>query len=232
MPRNFLKYILAFLLVISISLTMLSYTFSELTKHENALPFFSGLIADRLSKEASAEEMQKISDGIRDECQGKKETTIDLENRSIKINCSEIGRKPIQNIMAESMFNYFYYKDYSCKIAECFGEPENLPVVFSQQMNEKYKSSFQFLIFLSLTLAVILLLVAKGIESKIRTLGSCLLVSGLGFIPFAFLMVFTQIKLPIISRILAIFLALFIGGVLLLVLARFLKGGPEKSIQQ
>src|SRR3989338_1836711 len=106
---NFFKYILAFLLVISISLTMLSYTFSELTKHENALPFFSKLIADKLTKEASAKDIQEVSDAIEKECLGKKETTIDLENRSIKINCSDVGKKPAQNIMAESMFNYFYY---------------------------------------------------------------------------------------------------------------------------
>ena len=224
-----LRGFIGFLLVLAIAFSFSAYMFFNLTEHDNGQQFFSKMIEDRISQEASAEDLAKTERDVRFDCKERGVAYINGTNESLKIDCTQVDKVPFNTLFANSIYDQIYYKKYDCKIFDCFGNKDNIPALIAEQSHSRYWVYYLYLIAIDIVLAILLFFVSDGWYKKANAFGYALLISGLGAFPFFVTQKIFNADMPFMYSLLKIQIAMLVAGIVLLVLGIIIKSGRKKG---
>lgn len=236
MPNNkLLKKVCAFLFLLFLGLALFAYMESEASKAENLKSLFVPMIAEGISGNVTSEQLSLAHKAYLQNCTGKDSITIPMEPQAVTINCNELqnsNAEQFPTLIAESLFDSMYYKDYGCDFITCLQtlpKEQKFMVILSSTAQKFYESIIFPMILLTVFAAIGILTFAKDLSDKLKSLGWPILITGIGFfvLPLLFKNM-PQTAAPLVENLnivaKPVFTALTIIGVLLVVAGYFVKG--------
>jgi len=174
------KSVVSVMLCICLALTVLSFSFAQITSESFMKPVFKDIIISQTNGTTSLEENYP---SILKACEGKENIDFPMDKDILTLKCSDIisaGKEGITGVFAEAVFNKTYYTE--CSGLDCLKSQGNIPAFLTSGFNLFLKSIRIYFIIISAVFAVLLVLLAKGIPSKFMSLGYCFAVSGLPYL--------------------------------------------------
>jgi len=170
----------SFMLCICLALTVLSFSFAQITSESFIKPVFKEIITSQLNENNSLEDNYPI---ILNSCEGKENINFPMDKVTLSLNCSDIkstGKDGIAGVFADAIFKKTYYS--SCSGLNCLKSQTSAPGFLTLDFNLFLKSIRIYFVIVSIIFAVLLVLLSKGLPSKFMSLGYCLASSGLPYI--------------------------------------------------
>jgi len=221
------KPIVSIILCICIALTVLSFSFAQITSESFMKPVFKDIILSQMNGSNSLEDNYP---SILKSCEGKGSIDFPMDKDILKLNCSDIksaGKDGIAGVFADAVFKKVYYS--SCSGLDCLKSREGIPPFLTSGFSLFLKSIRIYFIIISAVFAFLLVLLAKGISGKFTSLGYCFAASGLPY--FILPSIAKNMNMPgaglliqgFISVISKNFLILLVTGVVLFAVGIILK---------
>ncbi len=242
MPNNkFLKKISVGLFFVLLSLALFAYMEAEATKAENLKSFFTPMIAKGMSENLTSEQLSVAHKAYLQNCTYQNTITIPTEPQAATLSCDEIrnsNSEQLPTLIAASLFDSMYYKDYGCDFITCLRTLEGtdkLMVMMSSTANKFYNSIFMPLLMLTAISGLGILFFAKDLSDKLKSLGWPILITGASFfvLPLLFKNM-PQTAAALVENLnqtaKPVFTALTIVGILL-VAASFMVKKKRKSLR-
>ncbi len=219
-----LRGVIGFLLVASIALTFSAYMFHNITVHDTGQKFFSKMLSDKISEEISSDDLNKTERNVRFQCKETGSATINATKEPLKIDCSKMDKIPFKELFANSIYDSIYYREYDCKVLDCFGSTDKISALISQQNHMAYLFYYWYLLAIDIILAVLLFFVSSSWLKKASGFGYVLLISGLGALPFFVTQKVFGAEMAFMNNMLYAQIVMLIIGIVLLVLDTVFKG--------
>jgi len=224
-----LRGFIGFLLVLAIAFSFSSYMFFYLTEHDAGQQFFSKMIADRIEKEASAEDFAQAERYVRFECKDKGVAYLNITAEPLKINCTQMDKVPFNILLGNAIYDKIYYKSYDCGLIDCFFSTQNIPALIAGQSHDRYWSYYLYLLAIDIVLAILLFFVSEGWTKKASSFGYVLLVSGLGAFPFFVTQKLFNANMQFMNNIIYAQIIMLAIGIVLLVVSIIIKSKRKKK---
>lgn len=218
-----LRGIIGFLLVLSIALTFSCYMFENLTVHDTGQKFFSKMISEKLSAETSQEDLGSTERNVRFQCKENGVAYLNTSKEKLQLDCAKMDKIPFNELLANAFYENIYYKDYGCKVLDCFTSTQKIPGLIAGQNHMRYKFYVWYLLAIDVILAVLLFFVCSTWLKRASYFGYVLLISGLGALPFFVTQKIFGAEMAFMNNILYAQLVLLGIGILLLVLNMIFK---------
>lgn len=190
--KSLAKIFGGFLFTTFLSLSLLLIGLVEFTSYSNLKPFISELLANTLSEQLDASNLNQLLNTLKQNCANKEFIDVDIGGSSIKVKCSEISplqSKDLTKLIAPSLFDSLYYKEYNCDVLDCLkkGGIENLPVLISVKGNEFLKSIQGLFWITTLVGALMMYFSIDTLKGRLRVFGTNLAFIGGSYLALNYL---------------------------------------------
>jgi len=228
-----LREFLGFLLVVAIAFTFGSYIFFNLTEHDTGQRFFSKIISERISRQATEEDFASAERDVSYSCKEKGEAKLNITDAQLSINCSGIGKAPFKTIVANLIYDeMIYHKKYNCNFFDCLTNIKSFPALISEQAHNKYHIYYLYLLAIDIILAILLFAVSAGWHSKASAFGYVFLISGLEFFLLFVTNKVLSFEADFMNNVLYAQAAMLFLGIILLILGAILKSRYVKRREE
>mgnify|MGYP000119369538 CR=1 FL=1 len=133
--RNVAKGIAAFFFSLFLTSLLITFLFYNITRYDTTKQILTPVFKSILLKNITSQEIEKLYSSVSSYCKFNTNITLPMDN--ITLSCSEILNKnpdTLPNLIAEKIFENFYYKTYNCDFIECLKNiksNEDLAIFFS-----------------------------------------------------------------------------------------------------
>ncbi|MFH0868622.1 MAG: hypothetical protein V1839_00165 [archaeon] len=174
-----------------LSLTLMSYSLAEFTSYNIIEPAFESMAQEKISLNETQLESQY--DGMKQMCSSPGTTELPMTN-NITIKCSDIAATTADKIpalMAKAVFDSVYYKKFDCSFITCLRTlpaQDKASLLLTEKANEFYGKAWIYFLVAAFASGALLFAAAETWQSKFKSLGFCLFITGTPYILLKFLL--------------------------------------------
>lgn len=182
-----LKKICMAVFLIALSCLLFAYMQAEATKADNLKSVFIPAISYGMTQNITSEQLGIAHAVFLQNCTNnpsQESILIPLEPNPVAVSCSKIigsTAEQLPNIVAETLFDSMYYKDYGCNFIDCIQTlpaTERAMVMLSANANRFYNGIIMPLLILTAASAFGVFMFARDTKDKLKSLGWPLLITG------------------------------------------------------
>jgi hypothetical protein len=164
-----------------ITLSIVSIAVVDITSYDSLQPLFSDIIKSTIG-DVDPATMDVMLDALRQQCQGKDTIEFSQGDTTVMIDCSDIMEEgaDVRDIIATSMFDELYYKQYDCDFIECMVSGE-FTVIASAQGNSFFQNAQIVFIAVSALGAAIIIALTETWPGRLKTLGIQMIFIGIAY---------------------------------------------------
>jgi hypothetical protein len=164
-----------------IALSIVSIAVVDITSYDSLQPLFSDIIKSSIG-DVDPVSMDVMLDTLRQQCQGQDKIEFPQGDTTIMIECSDIMEEgaDVRDIIATSMFDELYYKQYECGFIECLTSGE-FTVIASAQGNSFFQNTQIIFIAVSALGAAMIIAFTETWPGRLKTLGIQMIFIGIAY---------------------------------------------------
>jgi hypothetical protein len=164
-----------------VALSIVSIAVIDITSYDNLEPLFSDIIKSSIG-DVDPASMDILLDTLRQQCQGQDKVEFSQGETTIVIDCSDIMEEgaDVRDIIATSMFDELYYKQYECGFIECLTSGE-FAVIASAQGNSFLRNIQIVFIAVSALGAAMIIAFTETWPGRLKTLGIQMIFIGIAY---------------------------------------------------
>ena len=190
--------------VSTLSTALLINSLSDFTKYENMKSVFVDMLSlqleQRVSESGQEIDSEQLYQVLSISCEGKDSLELPLEDigqfgdvKTIPIDCNELRKAGSEGVInylfdniAKSVFDSFYYKDYSCEFVDCIQKGDLLVVMSAE--GHYFFDSIKLAVWAIVIIGAILIFAySESWSSRLKGLGWPLIFTGLSYFFISFI---------------------------------------------
>ncbi|MBU5557875.1 MAG: hypothetical protein KQA33_02250 [Candidatus Aenigmarchaeota archaeon] len=249
--RSIAKGLGGFIFITAFVMMIITLTLTSFTEYSNIKPVLSEIITSTITQQIEPGQNEAILSDFRSMCANTSVSTATkhFDNITITLSCADVNSasaSDIPRLMAISIVDMFYYKDYGCSYIECLRSgalKEEAPfVLFASSMAHEFFSSINiYFLIVAIFGGIIMAWGAGSIPSALKAFGWSFLIIGVGYffigiskslihVPPEAQAVISALFDPLFAAIMRYFLYSLVAGIALLIAGygfKFLSGKKE-----
>ena len=181
--RGAIVLILTALIFIAFFASNLFLTFSWSLDYNHVEPYLKNLISDTALSSGESAKVLQIYDKTKNFCLIENYVNLSFEGENIKVPCEVMnkGEKTVMDYLVNETAPRVYYQNYNCSFLDCLKTEKASFVIVSENAKNYWASQLNFMLIISLTIFLLLILFTKAKHNAFILSGIMMIFSSLPF---------------------------------------------------